>query len=166
VALGLLQVPAGATMRLQSRNFFKASVICLAFFAVSNAIAGGHKSLNGTWTLEPTKSEFAGEPALQTGSVTINDREHNITVTRSFTYDGANESFSYSFSTDGRENSTIHQGKAFKSKAKWDDNVLKVTTTQNDVTVVERYSLEPDGSMKLMVERPGHKLISLFFQRQ
>src|SRR5258707_14416839 len=75
---------AGATMRLQSRNFFKASVICLAFFAASAAIAGGHKSLNGTWTLEPTKSEFAGEPALQTGSVSINDREHNITVTRNF----------------------------------------------------------------------------------
>ena len=153
-------------MRLQSRNFFKASVICLAFFAASAAIAGGHHSLNGTWVLEPTKSDFAGQPALQTGTVTINDREHNITVSRSFNYDGANESFSYSFSTDGRENSTIHQGKAFKSKAKWDDNVLKVTTTQNDVTVVERYSLEPDGSMKLMIERPGHRMISLFFQRQ
>jgi hypothetical protein len=153
-------------MRLQSRNFFKASVICLAFFAVSDAIAGGHHSLNGNWVLEPTKSDFGGQPALQTGTVAINDREHNITVSRNFNYDAANESFSYSFSTDGRENSTIHQGKAFKSKAKWDDNVLKVTTTQNDVTVVERYSLEPDGSMKLMIERPGHRMISLFFQRQ
>ena len=153
-------------MRLQSRNFFKASVICLAFFAASAAIAGGHHSLNGIWVLEPTKSDFAGQPALQTGTVTINDREHNITVSRNFNYDGANETFSYSFSTDGRENSTIHQGKAFKSKAKWDDNVLKVTTTQNDVTVVERYSLEPDGSMKLMIERPSHRMISLFFQRQ
>jgi hypothetical protein len=153
-------------MRLQSRNFFKASVICLAFFAVSAAIAGGHHSLNGTWVLEPTKSDFGGQPALQTGTVTINDRERNITVSRNFNYDAENESFSYSFSTDGRENSTIHQGKAFKSKAKWDDNVLRVTTTQSDVTVVERYSLEPDGSMKLMIERPGHRMISLFFQRQ
>jgi hypothetical protein len=153
-------------MRIQSRNFFTASVIALAFFAVSAAIAANHKSLNGTWVLEPTKSEFGGEPALQTGSVTINDREHNITVSRNFTYDGANDTFSYSFSTDGRENSTIHQGKSFKSKAKWDDNVLRVTTTQNDVTVVERYSLEPDGSLKLVVERPGHKMISLFFQHQ
>jgi len=153
-------------MRIQSGNFFKVSVITLAFFAVSAAIGGGHHSLNGTWVLEPTKSDFGGQPTLQTGTVTINDREHNITVSRNFNYDGANETFSYSFSTDGRENSTIHQGKAFKSKAKWDDNVLKVTTTQNDVTVVERYSLEPDGSMKLMIERPGHRMISLFFQRQ
>jgi hypothetical protein len=152
-------------MRLKSSNFFKTTTICLAFFATSAAFAANH-SLNGTWILEPTKSEFGGEPALQTGTVTINDREHNITISRSFTYDGANETFSYSFSTDGRENSTIHQGKAFKSKAKWDDKVLKVTTTQNDVTVVERYSMEPDGSMKLMVERPGHHMISLFFQHQ
>src|SRR5260370_39815258 len=151
-------------MHLQSRNFFKASVLSLLFFAASSAIAGGHHSLNGTWVLEPTKSDFGGQPALQTGTVTINDREHNITVSRNFNYDGANETFSYSFSTDGRENSTIHQGKAFKSKAKWDDNVLKVTTTQNDVTVVERYSLEPDGSMNIMVERTGDKMSSTFFQ--
>src|SRR5258708_8996894 len=116
-------------MRLQSRNFFKATVICLAFFADSHAIAGGHHSLNGTWVLEPTKSDFAGQPALQTGTVTINDREHNITLSRSFNYDGANETFSYSFSTDGRENSTIHQDKAFKSQATGNANELNLTTT-------------------------------------
>jgi hypothetical protein len=153
-------------MRLQTRNFFKASIFTVAFLTASAAIAADHKSLNGTWVLEPTRSEFAGEPALQTGTVTINDREHNITVTRNFTYDGANDTFSYSFSTDGRENSTIHQGKSFKSKAKWDGDILKVTTTQNDVTIVERYSMAPDGSMKLLVERPGHKMISLYFQHQ
>ncbi|MGD0299882.1 MAG: hypothetical protein ABSE86_22545 [Bryobacteraceae bacterium] len=147
------------------RKIFLRYTPALVLFTVS-VIAANHHSLNGTWTLEPTRSNFDGEPAIQTGSVTINDRQHNITVTRSFSYDGANESFEYSFSTDGRENSSIHQGKAFKSKAKWDGDVLRVTTTENGSTTAERYSLSPDGSLMLVVERPEHRPVTLFFQRQ
>lgn len=152
-------------MRRNMSKIFLESAAGMVLFAVS-AIAANHHSLNGTWTLEPTRSNFNGEPAIQTGSVSINDREHNITVTRSFSYDGANESFEYSFSTDGRENSSIHQGKAFKSKAKWDGDVLRVTTTDNGTTTVERFSLSPDGSLMLVVERPEHRPVTLFFQRQ
>jgi hypothetical protein len=152
-------------MRQNLRKIFLRYTPALVLFTVS-VISANHHSLNGTWTLEPTRSNFDGEPAIQTGSVTINDRQHNITVTRSFSYDGANESFEYSFSTDGRENSSIHQGKAFKSKAKWDGDVLRVTTTENGSTTAERYSLSPDGSLMLVVERPEHRPVTLFFQRQ
>ncbi len=152
-------------MRRNLSKFFLGSVLVPVSFAVS-AMAANHHSLNGTWTLEPTRSTFAGEPAIQTGSVTMNDREHNITVTRSFSYDGANESFEYSFSTDGRENSSIHPGKAFKSKAKWDGDVLPVTTTENGSTTLERFSLSPDGALMLVVERPERRPVTLFFERQ
>ena len=152
-------------MRQNLRNIFLGCTLASVLFAVS-AFAANHHSLNGTWMLEPARSNFGGEPAIQTGSVTINDREHNITVTRSFSYDGANESFEYSFSTDGRENSSIHPGKAFKSKAKWEGDVLRVTTTDNGATTVERFSLSPDGSLMLVVERPEHRPVTLFFQRQ
>jgi len=152
-------------MRRNVRKIFLGYTLALIVFAVS-VIAANHHSLNGTWTLEPTRSNFDGEPAIQTGSVTINDRQHNITVARSFSYDGANESFEYSFSTDGRENSSIHQGKAFKSKAKWDGDVLRVTTMENGSTTVERFSQSPDGSLMLVVERPEHRPVTLFFQRQ
>jgi hypothetical protein len=152
-------------MRRNLRKIFLGSTLGLVLFAAS-ALAANHHSLNGTWTLEPTRSNFDGEPAIQTGSVTINDREHNITVTRSFSYDGENRSFEYSFTTDGRENSSIHQGKTFKSKAKWEGDVLRVTTTENGATTAERYSLAPDGSLMLVVERPEHRPVTLFFQRQ
>ncbi len=152
-------------MRRNLRKIFLGSTLGLVLFAAC-AMAANHHSLNGTWTLEPTRSNFDGEPAIQTGSVTINDREHNITVTRSFNYDGENRSFEYSFTTDGRENSSIHQGKTFKSKAKWEGDVLRVTTTENGATTVERYSLAPDGSLMLVVERPEHRPVTLFFQRQ
>lgn len=152
-------------MRKKSSKFFRATLAGLALFALQ-AVAANHHSLNGTWTLEPTRSEFSGQPAIQTGTVTINDREHNITVTRNFTYDGTNQSYEYSFTTDGRENSSIRQGKTFKSKAKWEGDVLKVTTLENGASTVERYSLAPDGSLMLVVDRPEHRPVTLYFQRR
>lgn len=152
-------------MRQNVSKICLGGALVLASFAVSLS-AANHHSLNGTWSLEPTRSHLDGEPAIQTGSVTINDREHNITVTRSFNYDGENQSFEYSFTTDGRENSSIKEGHSFKSKAKWEGNVLRVTTLDNGKTTVERYSLAPDGSMMLVVERGDHRPVTLYFQRQ
>ena len=103
---------------------------------------------------------WSNPPALQL--TTASTTSPSLVVS----YDGANESFEYGFSTDGRENSSIHQGKAFKTKAKWDGDVLRVTTTENGSTTTERFSQSPDGSLMLVVERPEHRPVTLFFQRQ
>jgi hypothetical protein len=52
-----------------------------------SAFARDHSSLNGIWTLAPAKSDFASQPVVQTGTVTINDRDGVITVSRSFKYE-------------------------------------------------------------------------------
>jgi hypothetical protein len=65
-----------------------------------------------------------------------------------------------------KENSTIKDGKDFKSKAKWERNVLRVTTTRGGVTTVERFSLAEDGTLLLNVDQPEHKPIALVFQRK
>ena len=44
--------------------------------------------------------------------------------------------------------------------------MLKVTTTREGVTTVERYSLRAEGGMMLQIDRPGHSAETLFFQRQ
>jgi hypothetical protein len=132
-------------------------------FAVSIFASQRHHALNGTWTLVPTRSDFAGQTAFQTGTVTINDREGNITIARSFTYDGPADTYSYSFSTDGQENATFRNGKDFKSKTKWEGDVLKVTTLQAGATTVERYSLAAGGTLTLKVELPNHAPITLQF---
>lgn len=145
------------------RALFGKSCLFLCIMATQLA---AHPNVNGTWSLQPTKSNFAGEPAMQTGTVTINDRQHHIYISRSFNFDNEAGGFEYSFTTDGQENSSIKNGKAFKSKAKWDDKVLVVKTTREGMTTTERYNLSADGMLVLTVERPGHPLQALYFQRQ
>jgi hypothetical protein len=130
-----------------------------------SAFARDHSALNGTWTLVPAKSDFAGQPVVQTGTVTIADRQGIIIVSRSFVYQGATETFFYRDITDAENNATIHTGKDLKSKTRWDHDVLKVTTTQSGVATLESYTLAVDGTMMVNVVRPEHKPITLVFQR-
>jgi hypothetical protein len=134
-------------------------------FAFS-AFARDHSAMNGTWTLVPAKSDFAGQPVVQTGTVTIADHDGIIIVTRSFKYAGATDTYFYRDITDAENNATIHTGKDLKSKTRWDRDVLKVTTTESGAVTVESYSLAPDGTMMASVVRPEHKPITLFFQHQ
>jgi hypothetical protein len=134
-------------------------------FACS-ALARDHNALNGTWTLVPARSDFAGQPVVQTGTVTINDREGIIIVSRSFVYEGATETFFYSDVTDSEHNATIHTGKDVKSKTRWDHDILKVTTTQSGAITLENYTLAADGTMLVNVTRTEHQPITLVFQHQ
>ncbi|HZY58718.1 MAG TPA: hypothetical protein VFE56_03070 [Candidatus Binataceae bacterium] len=141
------------------------AVLTTLLLALS-AGARDRSSLNGTWTLVPAKSNFAGQPVVQTGTVTIADREGIIIVSRSFVYEGAAETFFYNDVTDSEHGDTIHTGKDLKSKTRWDHDVLKVTTTQSRAVTVESYSLAADGTMLVSVERGQHKAITLVFQHQ
>jgi hypothetical protein len=142
-----------------------AGVAALLLFVTCPAFSRGHHNLNGTWKLIPARGELEGQAAVQTGTVTINDREHNIYISRNYTYNSANETVTYNFSTDGAENSTVRDGKTLKSKAKWEGDTLVVTTMKDNESAVERYSSEPDGTLKLFIERPAHASITLYFQR-
>ena len=137
-----------------------------ALLFAGSALARDHSSLNGTWTLVPTRSDFAGQPVVQTGTVTIADREGIIIVSRSFVYEGANETFFYKDVTDTENKATIHTGKDLKSKTRWDHDVLKVTTTQSGVITLESYTLATDGTMLVSILRPERKPITLIFQRK
>ena len=152
-------------MRIYSTTAISGAVLTTLLFAFS-AFAREHSALNGTWTLVPAESDFAGQRVVQTGTVTINERQGNITVSRHFVYEGAAETFFYSDMTDGENTATIHSGNDVKSKTRWDHNVLKVTTTQSGATTVESYALAVDGTMLVSVVRPDHSPIILVFQRK
>ena len=98
--------------------------------------------------------------------MTINERQGDISVSRSFAYEGATETYFYKDMTDSQNNATIHAGKELKSKARWDHDVLKVTTTQAGVTTVESYTMAADGTLMANVAKPGQKAITLYFERK
>ncbi|MGA2769691.1 MAG: hypothetical protein ABSG26_02630 [Bryobacteraceae bacterium] len=152
-------------MRTYSTTTITGAILTALLFAFS-AVARDHSALNGTWTLVPAKSDFAGQPVVQTGTVTISDREGIIIVSRSFKYEGATETFFYRDITDAENNATIRTGKDLKSRTRWDRDVLKVTTTQSGAVTLENYTLAADGTMMVSVVRPEHKPITLVFQRQ
>jgi hypothetical protein len=151
-------------MQRRSCRSFLIGAAALAIFA-GCAVAANHHELNGTWILMPARSQFYGEPVIESGTITINDREGNVYVSRNFTYQGANQSTTSSFSTDSRENTSI-KDPGVTSKTKWEGGVLKVITTQDGTTTVERYHLRADGTMVLMIDTPGRAPETLVFQRQ
>jgi hypothetical protein len=142
-----------------SRNFLAAAIFA------GCALAAHHHELNGTWQLVPARSDFQGEPVIQSGTVTIDDREGNVYISRSFSYDEPNQSTTSTFSTDARENTSIKEP-GVRSKTQWEGNVLKVTTIRGGATTFERYSLRNNGTMVMMIDRPGHASETLLLQRQ
>jgi hypothetical protein len=149
------------------KTVIRGTMLTTLLFAVS-AFAHQHTALNGTWTLVPAQSNFAGQAVIQTGTVTINERDGDITVSRNFKYEGVTDSFFYRDITDSENNATIHTGKEFKTKTSWDHDVLKVTNTdkQSGAVTRESYTLAPDGTMLDRVERPEHTPITLVFERK
>jgi hypothetical protein len=105
-------------LRAAATTTFLATITFFACFFAASAFAHDHSLLNGTWTLAPTKSDFAGQPVVQTGTVTINDQRGVIVVSRRFKYEAATETFFYSDSAGSENNSTIHSGKDLKSKTR------------------------------------------------
>ena len=152
-------------MRSSLTTVVTGAVLTTLLFAFS-AFARDHSAPNGTWTLVPAKSDFAGQSVVQTGTVTIADREGIIIVSRSFVYEGATETFFYSDVTDSEHNATIRTGKDLKTKTKWDHDMLRVTTTQSGAVTLESYSLAADGTMMVNVVRPAQKPITLVFQQK
>jgi len=152
----VLYHPWKEIMRTYFTNTIAGAVLTTLLFA-GTVVSHDHSSMNGTWTLIPAKSDFAGQPVVQTGTVTISERDGIIIVTRNFIYEGANETFFYRDVIDTENKATIHTAKDVKSKTKWDHDVLKVTTTQSGAVTLESYSLSTDGTMMVSVVRPASK---------
>jgi hypothetical protein len=151
-------------MRTYSAITISGAILTLSL--AFTAFGRDHSVLNGTWTLVPVKSDFAGQPVIQTGTVTINGQDDVIIISRSFAYEGATETFFYKDATGAENNTTVHSGKDLKSKTKWDHDVLRVTTTESGAVTVESYSLAADGTMLVTVARPDRKPITLLFEHK
>ena len=143
------------------------AVLATVLLALS-AFAHEHIALNGVWVLAPKKSDFAGDRVMKSGTITIDEREGNITVSRSFAYgDGDDRTVFYNDSTDSQNGATVHRSDNLKSKIRWDHDVLTVTTTApSGAVTTETYRSGPDGTMLVNVAKPDQRPFTLVFERQ
>ena len=151
-------------MNKQATAFISAVFMAVLLCTLS-AFGGDHSAFNGTWTLVPVKSDFAGQAIIQTGTINIHGQGDIIVVTRNFVYESATETVFYRDATGAENNMTTHSGKDLKSKTHWDHGVLKVTTTRSGAVTLESYSLAADGALRVTVATPDGKTITLFFER-
>ena len=125
-----------------------------------------HPNLSGHWVLLPEQSTYRGQPATQSGEITIEQRHGQLFISRHLYVDGPNSGMEFNFTTDGHEGSTIHQGKEMKTKASWEGDTLKVRTTMNDQVTIEQYRISPDkDQLVLTVETPDHQISNMVFRR-
>jgi hypothetical protein len=80
---------------MKTHSAAMAGAVLTTILLGSSALARDHSALNGIWTLVSASSDFAGQPVVQTGTVTISERQGIIIVARSFKYEGAMETFFY-----------------------------------------------------------------------
>lgn len=128
--------------------------------------AWAHPNLSGHWVLLPEQSTFHGQPATETGEITIEQRHGQLFISRHLNVDGDAGGLEYNFTTDGHENSTIHQGHNMKTKASWEGDTLKVRTTMNGEVTLEQYRISPEkDQLVLTVETPDHQVSTMVFRR-
>jgi hypothetical protein len=67
---------------------------------------------------------YIANRVMKSGTITIDEREGNITVSRGFTYGGDNRIVFYNDSTVSQNDATVRRGDDLKSKIRWDHDVL------------------------------------------
>ena len=151
-------------MTRNSAGFSVAAVLvllCLAAVPVS-----AHPNLTGHWVLMPEQSTYHGQPATESGDVTIEQRHGQLFISRHLFIDGPNGGTEFNFTTDGHEGSTIDLDKEMKTKADWDGDTLKVRTKRNGEVTLEQYRISPQrDQLVLTVETPDHQVSTLVFRR-
>jgi len=151
-------------MKMNRAGFSTSAAIALVCLALP---AWAHPNLSGHWVLLPEQSTFHGQAATETGEVTIEQRHGQLFISRHLHVDGDAGGMEYNFTTDGHENSTIHEGKEMKTKASWDGDTLKVRTKMNNEETLEQFRISPDkDQLVLTVETPDHQVSTMVFQRQ
>ena len=154
-------------MRLQGILTFVLGIgFCGLCVALAIANANNASGFNGTWTLIPSRSDFGGQQPIQAGTVKIEVQPNNVYISRDFRYGDKGETESYNFNPDAGKVIRIRYGQVFKTKGEWDGDSIKVSNKEKHSKEVERYTLDSDGILKLVINSPDEQPVTLFFQRQ
>ncbi len=129
------------------------ALVCLAACA---AVAAA-PDINGTWKLNPAKSDFGQFPAPGSMTQKVTQTEPKLAVQVKMSGDQGEFEFSTNYTTDGKESTNPGFGGAeTKSTAKWDGETLLIETKgamgDNAFTMKDKWTLSEGGKV-LIIQR-------------
>lgn len=125
------------------------SILSLTLAALLvTALAEDKPNFSGEWKLNVAKSDLGSMPAVSRTDK-IEHKEPNLKVTSTQENQNGKVTADVKYTTDGKESTNEIRGNAVKSTAKWEGNVLAITSKANfngnDITINDKWSLSKDG---------------------
>lgn len=129
-----------------------ALAVCFTFAATAAT-----PDFSGKWKLNVAKSDLGQMPVPDKWEMMVEHKEPAIKATTVSAGQMGERTMEANYRTDGTETTNKgFGGSETKSKAKWDGNVLAITTEAefqgNKMQITQRWSLAPDGKV-LTVEQ-------------
>ena len=135
------------------RSIFRQFVF---FLALAYGFAFGQSSsLNGTWQMNPAKSDFGSGPVSESRVDRISIEGPNVkdTITQKLRR-GPESTYDMNYATDGSESENRVRGTLVKSTAKWDGATLVVDSTVfafRQEMMNDRWSVSADGKTLTLI---------------
>jgi len=123
-------------------------LICSLSLACGLAL-GQSNPLNGTWQMNPAKSDFGSGPVSESrvDRISIDGPNVKDTITQKLRR-GPESTYDMNYATDGNESENHVRGTLVKSTAKWDGATLVVDSTVfafRQEMMNDRWTVSPDG---------------------
>jgi hypothetical protein len=114
------------------------------------ASAQAHPNLTGTWVLQLERSDFGGQPSIQSRTDVIEHNEPKLTIKRTIEYSGEVTTTTGVYAVDGTLYKNRNGQTTWSSTLRWDGPTLVIVsdfvTPQMEYTVTDRYTLSADGN--------------------
>ena len=118
--------------------------------------ADAKPNLSGAWKLNVGKSDFGPLPGPTSRTLKIDHEDPSLKIAVTEVKQQGEVSYQASYTTDGKENVNTNRGNTFRSKLKWDGDVLVIETkgtfAGGEVTARDKWTLS-DGGKTLTIER-------------
>lgn len=136
------------------------SALLLAALALVMAQSPTKANINGTWKMDPAKSDFGSGPVSESRLDRITYAEPHFKDTITQKLHGPENTYDMIYTTDGKECTNKVRGNVVNSTAHWDGDVLVIDSTVHALRVQkmnDRYTLSPDGkTLTLLRHMTGH----------
>ncbi len=131
--------------------FRRVALAALAALTLIHAQAPPKPDFNGSWQMNPAKSDFGGGPVSERrlDKIALEGINFKDTMTQKLQR-GAEATYDMIYTIDGKECTNHVRGNLVKSTARWEGDVLVIDSTVFTLLkahIEDRWSISPDGKV-------------------